>query len=182
VIPPLPRYLYKGCCPDKGHCTNIGSQGHASRLLSATIKLRGVLKKKLGAGTVSNCWVMDTCCMTPDPDSKSQGEKLDSLHLVGATDGVHFTPDGYASIAKNICETIVRLQAGHLGKSPMSADTAGDYVSGTGARHFWRGFSSPVGSATTCKIPGWLKDSRMGMGRGRVPYQRNYPRWGKKST
>lgn len=178
VVPPLPRYLYKGCCPEPAHCTNIASPSHPSRLLAATVKLRAVLKRKLGTGVGGKCWVLDTCCVVPEPDSKSQSDKLECLQHVSAKDGVHFTQDGYMNMSKNICETLVQLQAGLLGKYHAGSESAVSFVSGSSTRHFWRGFSSPVGSLTASRKPAWQKDIGAGHNRFKGPYHRKFPRWG----
>jgi hypothetical protein len=45
IVPPLPRYLFLGCCKQSGHSTNVSDPNHGSTLLSDTIGLRNHLKK-----------------------------------------------------------------------------------------------------------------------------------------
>jgi len=47
VIPPLPRYLYAGCCPDTQHCSNRGDERYQERLLGKIEHLRSKLKGEL---------------------------------------------------------------------------------------------------------------------------------------
>jgi hypothetical protein len=43
--PPPPRYLFSGCCTQKGHCPNVADPDHASILLTEVIGLGNNLKK-----------------------------------------------------------------------------------------------------------------------------------------
>ena len=68
ILPPQPRYLFNPCCADQSHCTNLPEEGHAGKILSATAKLRGVLKRKLGPALKGSHWVLDTCVGVQDPE------------------------------------------------------------------------------------------------------------------
>jgi hypothetical protein len=64
IVPPLPRYLFSGCCNQSGHSTNVNEPGHSSTLLSETIGLRNQLKKFVVSLGIKRCQVMDSCCVT----------------------------------------------------------------------------------------------------------------------
>ncbi len=40
VMPPLPRYLFAGCCSDSGHCTNANDSDYQSLLMSGFVRLK----------------------------------------------------------------------------------------------------------------------------------------------
>lgn len=172
VLPPQPRYTHKPCCTDRAHCTNLGSPNYAANLLAATVRLRGNLKRRLGNKGMGLHWVMDTCCGVLDPESKPMHEKLSSLKNLCAQDGVHLQAEGYGNCAKNIANTVQNLQSGLLGKVAGNPFSAGVTVSGSPARHFWRGFSSPVGSMGTHSQPGWMKSTRDWAYKPPGPYDR----------
>jgi hypothetical protein len=47
IMPPLPRYIFSGCCREAGHSTNIGNDGYSGRLLDECLHFRKVLKTSL---------------------------------------------------------------------------------------------------------------------------------------
>lgn len=122
---------------------------------------------------------MDTCCAIPDPDSKTMADRSEGLKMVGGSDGVHLTIEGYRNMAKNISDTIVKLENGAMGKKVTGSVSAGVHVSGSSSRVFWRGFSSPVGSKTASMATGWPKARRDWSHRSAGPYSHKGHRGGK---
>ncbi len=183
VLPPQPRYLFSTCCADRKHCTNAGTGEFAESLLADTVRLRGVLKRKLLARKVPGLWVTDTCMAVPKAGEKGLKEKLEVLQTVSAKDGVHLTEVGYANVSENLADTLSDMQSGNLGKT-HAVPTSAALSSVTGMEQFfWRGFCSPVG----CR-PGpssWGKSPKprhfnMSAGRGSYgPYGRRGHRGGK---
>jgi len=53
IVPPQPRHLFDPCCVDRSHCTNMGDPSHAGTVLAANLKLRAVLKRKMGGGRMA---------------------------------------------------------------------------------------------------------------------------------
>jgi hypothetical protein len=47
VVPPLPRYLYAGCCSSKYHCSNRSKEEYELSILKATTHFRPLLKETL---------------------------------------------------------------------------------------------------------------------------------------
>ena len=142
------------------------------------MKLRTVLKRKLGAKVASPYWVMDTCCGVKSTDSLTLRDKLDALKEVEAKDGVHMNECGYKNFAKNISITLEKIKGGEFGKRASESPSAVSSVSG--CSHFWRGISSPVGSTSKSHIPGWAKRTREWSHRAAGPYDRNSGRGGKR--
>jgi lysophospholipase L1-like esterase len=169
ILPPQPRYLFSGCCEDSTHCTNLKKEGHGESVLSATLKLRGVLKKRLEKCLSIQYRILDTCGAIVDAPDKSVSTKLAELPGLMAKDGVHWTKEGYKNLASNVVLAVQRLQAGDTSKT----DTAASFtVAGTG-RHHWRGFTSPVGSKLPCSQHNWQKwaKGRPHQNHGPYPYK-----------
>jgi len=158
IVPPQPRYLYDPCCTDRTHCTNMGDAAHAGTILAANLKLRAVLKRKLGGAENGTIWIMDTCSSIKNPGELPVPEKLTALKSASARDGVHLTDDGSKVFAANISDVIHKLQNGLLGKGhSASTGAAAVNFSGGGMRRFWRGFTSPVGSRGRGHQAAWQK-------------------------
>ncbi len=64
VIPPLPRYLFAGCCKQNDHSTNVGDPDHAKTILADVIGLRNTLKKFVSGLGLNRCRVLDSCSVT----------------------------------------------------------------------------------------------------------------------
>jgi hypothetical protein len=47
VIPPLPRFLFKGCCSDYSHSVNISDESYTENLLDSVVHLRKNFKLEL---------------------------------------------------------------------------------------------------------------------------------------
>jgi hypothetical protein len=135
IVPPLPRYLFSGCCKQPGHSTNVSEPGYNNTLLSDTIGLRNILKKFVVSLGIKRCLVMDSCCMADCPTTANTEARLHALKQVCAQDGVHFTQDGYENLVSSILRSDSQLSVNNTVKS-MSAHS-----------HYWRGFKSNHGSA-----------------------------------
>jgi len=175
VIPPQPRYLYSPCCSDRSHCSNVGQNSHAENLLAGCFRLRSILKRKLSvSGAAIPPWVMDTCCGVHGTE-KTVIEKQEVLKQISSYDGVHLTAEGNGNVAKNICGAIKNLQNGTQGKAISMSRAAAVHVAGAEPRHFWKGFSSPVGSAKRSANQSWGKFPKEKSHGGNIPYRR----WGR---
>ncbi len=153
LVPPLPRYLFTGCCNQPGHSTNTSAPGYSSTLLSDTIGLRNLLKKFVVGLGIKRCLVMDSCCVADCPATASPVTRLDALKKVCAQDGVHFSPDGY----RNLVDSILRCDSLLSVKSKIA--TAAKQC------HYWRGFKSSRGSALgNTSIRGAMRGGKFGRG------------------
>ncbi len=165
VIPPLPRYLFTGCCNQTGHSLNLNNEGHPKRLLSDTIGLRNSLKKFVNTLGLLNCRVIDTCCVTDCTATSDIDSRTDALKYVMAKDGVHFLSTGY----DNMVSSIVNTCADTLSVKPAAAKSS--------KSHFWRGFRSIVGSSasTPSSRPSYRGHGHYGRGRGYCGMNRHHP-------
>ncbi len=134
IVPPLPRYLFSGCCRQSGHSTNVGDPNHSNTLLSDTIGLRNHLKKFASSLGIKRCRVLDSCCVADCPTIANTLSRLEARKKVSAQDGVHFTADGYTNMANAILR----------GESQLS-ETSKMFRSAKQS-HYWRGFRSIRGS------------------------------------
>jgi hypothetical protein len=135
VIPPLPRYIFAGCCKDPTHCSNRNNPEYKENVLTEFIKLRHVLVKELVANGIKNFKVLDTCAATTLPCTANTASRIQALAEITAGDGVHMTPLGYSNLAHSIGTGINSLA------EPQR-------VSSKRKQHFWRGFKSVMGANT----------------------------------
>ncbi len=150
IIPPLPRYLFTGCCRLPDHSTNVRDPGHSTKLLTDTICIRNNLKKLVSELGIS-CHVLDSCCVTDCPTTANTMTRIEALQRVCAPDGVHFSPIGY----DNLVSAITHSPAMAMDTTPMKKTQQGT--------HYWRGFCSAVGSSTVQKANrGSLRGGKFG--------------------
>ncbi len=135
VVPPLPRYLFAGCCKQTDHCANVTMPGHPNKTLGDAIVLRNCLKKFVSGLGLSNCRVLDTCCVTDCIPTANADTRIEALKAVTVKDGVHFLGPGYNCTVKHIM----------LIPSKSPAEQSGSSTTGTAKVHYWCGFRSPIG-------------------------------------
>jgi len=175
MLPPQPRYLFNGCCRSAGHCTNIGTEGYASKILGDTIALRAMLKKILlpKLAHKGKFWIMDSCAALVDPAGMAVPERLKALSEVCAFDGVHQTVGGYQNIATNIVSSISDLTKGTIGRPTLSVQgTSAVSVSGGLRRFTWHGFHSPNGARAPPAHAHLKRNDRDRIHRNFSPYSR----------
>jgi hypothetical protein len=165
IVPPLPRYLFAGCCEQKDHCKNVSEQNHPRKLLSDIIGMRNSLKKQVIGCGVSNVWVLDACCVTGCKNTANIDQRLESLKAVMASDNVHYLSEGYASLVENCT-------------AALQAHGTGEVVtkhSSKAVQFFWRGFRSPIGAKMTASMSGTRGRGNVRGRRGKIfhPYRRN---------
>jgi hypothetical protein len=102
IMPPNPRYVFSGCCKDRSHSTNLGSDNYSAQILEATLHFRKILKTALvGSEELGRFWVMDTLsCLGSIPPTMP--EKLEVVRLAIGPDGVHFTESGRLHMFTNL--------------------------------------------------------------------------------
>jgi hypothetical protein len=138
VMSPIPRYMFKPCCDNIGHCTETGTDSQVHSLLEGTLGLRKHMQEGLLKAGITKCTV-------PDSIQRLAGEKSDfvkiaaELKKITSQDNVHLTGSGYCKLSDVIVNVINELH-----------DTAQKNVPGPSTSHshgyYWRGFKSPVGS------------------------------------
>jgi hypothetical protein len=149
VIPPLPRYLFDPCCQQEGHCTNVGMQSHAGKLLGDVMALRNRLKRTMVSKLGSRVWITDSCCPTGEAADMNIPERITALRDVCAKDGVHFTLTGYRNVATVVAGLVIDHGKG-AGTRPLlkAQSSAAVVLSGRSGQYMWHGFVSPSGSRT----------------------------------
>jgi hypothetical protein len=121
IIPPLPRHLFKGCCGQPDHSTNLNDEGYALQLLQDTLQFRTLIKNFLLEQGIDNFFVLDgvgaLLGIPPGGNRGPAAELLSDLEKIVAADNVHYTELGY----KNMCDVIVsaidQVRNGTLTKS-----------------------------------------------------------------
>ena len=174
LIPPMPRYLFNGCCENPLHCVNVKESTHAESLLSATFRLRTLLKRKMAGTVPGSAWVMESCSVLLDSGELTVTEKIGKLRAVSGIDGVHLKPEGSENLAKNIIGIVKKFELGLVGRIPWKNGSAAVSLSGDGSRHYWKGFASPVGSIKQQR-QSWAKFPREKDHHHYGPYRR----WGR---
>ena len=133
-IPPIPRYVFGGCCSDTSHSTNIHEKDHSASMVSAHSRLRSTLKHELIKKRENGIWVLDVLgSLTQKSGLEAQ---VQQLKLLTDKDNVHLNLEGYTAIADGIVDACKKL-----GKK---TDTAASIVSVPG-RTSWRGFETYPG-------------------------------------
>jgi hypothetical protein len=147
IMPPLPRYVFCGCCLDRFHSTNVGEEGYSAQILEATLHFRKLVKTSLvGNEDLGQFWVTDTlACLGSIPPTMP--EKLNQLRASLGTDGVHLTAEGKMHLFNNLAKTILDMKSGSLGRPPKPAVAAAS-SSVSGKTFYWRGFVSDRGSVS----------------------------------
>jgi hypothetical protein len=163
-VPPLPRYLFTGCCNHKNHSTNLSDPDHADTLLASTMKFRSILKTALLKKGTDSFFVLDgigsLIGIPPGGNRGSNKSVIPELEKITGKDGVHFTDTGYKNLTNAMVAAISGIQAGTLTKTKSSHLAAEGADSDAWSRRkevfFWRGFSSPVGAQIPSKGPAAL--------------------------
>jgi len=159
-IPPIPRYLRTPCCDVEGHCDGIIEPDHAVDLMSKTLVVRRQLKEYMVQKGIPNAWVPDMLRMV-FPTASTTSTLTDQVLTVTHADGVHLVDDGYAMLGNVLLDVV---------KTRLASNTAVSGESSSGlSRFYWRGFTSPTGSARPKPSVTAYKDSHPGGGKWRAP-------------
>jgi hypothetical protein len=54
LLSPLPRHLHAGCCKSTDHCTNVGKEGHAEKILGELNGIRTSCENTLNHFGIKN--------------------------------------------------------------------------------------------------------------------------------
>jgi hypothetical protein len=161
IVPPLPRYMFGGCCKLAEHCANVMKPKHASKLLGEVIDLRNCLKKHVAGLGIGNCRVLDTCRVTDCIPTADLQTRVGALRAVTAKGSIHFLGTGYNHLVRHVMHT--PDQPNTNAKQPMEAK-----------KHYWRGFRSPVGAnALAGNFRGGHAHTRAYRTMQHHPYRRN---------
>ena len=118
-------------------------------------------------------WIGDSCMASAAGTDRTVSDRIAGLRGVCASDGVHYTKDGYCNIAEYLVSTVKDVAAGKFEKKNGSGrHTPACSVSGSSRSHFWRGISSPVGSTKPIMGSYQSKQYRDKTHRAMAPYPR----------
>jgi hypothetical protein len=145
ILPPLPRYLFRGCCRQDGHATNVSEEGHEEGMLEGFARLRSVLKKHIVSVGLDKAWVSEGVRDLVPPSITKKDDILMCLQEVCMQDGVHYTNEGYATLTSNIHSVLKDKFSNREGM--VSAAVSVSEAEKRSGTYYWRGFLSPTGSS-----------------------------------
>jgi hypothetical protein len=144
LTPPMPRHIHDRCCLSLDHCTNVGTEKHAEKMLGHVNTLRTACISNLEQIGAKKFSVPDVVKLAM-PACIGIPEYAAALKSLMKPDGVHFTDSGYSCIANGLATHIHTVQ----NEKPQTCPAAVPNVSGprrAGKQsYYWRGFVSPVG-------------------------------------
>jgi hypothetical protein len=164
--PPIPRYLKTPCCDVEGHCDGISEPDHAIDLMSKTLAIRRQLKEYSVEKGMPTIWVPDMLRMM-FPTATTTATLTEQILSVTHADGVHLLDDGYAMLGTVLLDVVKTRLA-------YNVHVSGDQESGSSKSYYWRGFTSPTGSARPKPSVTSYKDSHPGGGKWKTPSPRHY--------
>jgi uncharacterized membrane protein YgcG len=151
IIPPLPRYLFNGCCQRSDHCTNTNTENFAQNTLQEHIRIRNTMKSHI-TSTVhhtakKNFRILDLL-NSLTPTTTSTNHKPTALKPLYAKDNVHLTHTGYTLIAKAAVAEAEGMKTWRA-KEESRPSGSGRPI------NYWRGFvlHEGVGSISTLQWP-----------------------------
>jgi len=156
LVPPLPRFVFGGCCRAKNHAIGSGTETAAKNMIGRIAHLRKVAKTELQKIGGENWWLADMV------SGLGGVENLAELKSMMAPDNVHFTGVGYSKIGAEIFEGISKVKT----KVERAAPKPKVY--------YWHGFTSTNGAtglrrdhSGTNRGGSGGRGSRQGQDRGR---------------
>ncbi len=141
-LPPLPRYLFSGCCQNPSHCTNRSEPNYGLGMLDGLTRIRNLLKSKLQGKVGPSFRILDTLAAISGhrlgDDRPGNRELLPLLAGASSSDQVHLKDSGSRYFAKYLFDYV----------QSYVRSAAADSVSGQPNKrsYYWRGFTSPCGS------------------------------------
>ena len=116
IIPPIPRYMFGGCCADPMHAPNTSDTEDPKRTLSDHLRIRNTIKQSLVSKGEKRLRVLDFVGIYA-PDHLNMHNKTLALKTITHTDNVHLTQQGYDTLA----DTLIK-QAQSLTKASLAVD------------------------------------------------------------
>jgi hypothetical protein len=114
IIPPLPRYLFAGCCASKKDTAKM-SLSTTTLIGSCLMSLdcATLSKKNLPAVILANFHVLDSSCVTNCERTSYIENRPSCLKLVTAADGMHCLAEGMDNFVKS-CKAVLSEEARRL--------------------------------------------------------------------
>ena len=135
LIPPIPRFVFGGCCASKHHAPNTTAPDHPVKMLTEHIRQRRTITKALVNSKASHFRVTDVLgIFAATHDSLT--EKARKIRTFMHKDNVHLTPAGYRLLAEEIvldCDII-------SSKQQSTAKQLRTPTASPSEEKMWRGF------------------------------------------
>ena len=125
--------------------------------MSKTLGVKRQIRDFVVSKGTSNCWVPDVVRQLV-PECTTTQEIGVGFGAHNGPDGVHLMAESYVTLSEILLET-VRLRT--VANSNIAGKTE------KGRSHYWRGFTSPVGSARTKNTAANYKENHAGGGKWR---------------
>jgi hypothetical protein len=147
VTPPMPRYVFSGCCRDEAHAPNAGEENYSKNMLAGFLHARSVVKNELvRSEALSSFWVMDSPpYIRKDEQDQTVEQKLGLVRQGLGPDGVHLTDLGLSVLLQNMSNAMVKALLKRDRAEQARAEDAAQ-ITVSGGTFYWRGFTSPRGS------------------------------------
>lgn len=170
-VPPIPRYVFAGCCRDSTHAPNIHTEAHCKLMIAEHTRIRSTMKKSLVTPSTEHLRILDFInCITPA--NHNQDDTLTALRTFTATDNVHLNAGGYRRMADVIIGEAITLI--HQRNEPKTQEvTIVSPIPDGAPLGNWRGF---IGASGVGKRDVGPVLSRRGGHNHRGPYQPRRPR------
>ena len=139
IIPPIPRYMFGGCCADGSHAPNTKDLDHAKDTLTDHIRIRNKLKQCIITKGKSNTRILDVISALAG-EQQAPTERIKALRTHTHPDNVHLTTQGYQLIAKAITSTTFT--------PPQTASNTPQHCTSPATKN-WRGFLTTAGVGRT---------------------------------
>ena len=162
-IPPIPRFVFGGCCDTKHHAPNTASPEHPAKMLSEHIRQRHTITKAFIDSKTAHFRVTDVLSIFSSTHD-SITDKARKFRTFSHKDNVHLTPAGYRLLAEEIvldCNTI-------SAKQQINAKQAASKPPPPSEEKVWQGFRTTRGVGRTSAVP-----QRGRGGYRHHPYRRN---------
>ena len=162
MSPPIPRFIFGGCCANKTHPSNTTAPEHPAKMLAEHIRQRHTITKTLVDMKTTTFPVTDILGIFTS-SHETLTDKARKLRTFTHKDNVHLTPTGYKLLVKELlldCNMVTAKQHSAMKQSKAATVLPSEEIS-------WRGFRTTRGIRRT--------STQTARGRGGVhhyPYRR----------
>ena len=144
-IPPIPRFVFGGCCANKTHASNTSAPEHSGKMLTEHTQQRHTITKILVDMKTTTFRVTDILCIFVT-SHESLTDKARKLSTFTHKDNMHLTPTGYKLLAEELlldCNSLAAKQHSAVKQTKAATSTP------PSEEKFWRGFSTTQGVGRT---------------------------------
>ena len=146
-VPPIPRFVFGGCCATKHHAPNTASPDHPATMITEHIRQRHTITKALIDSKTSHFRVTDVLSIYSSTHDTIT-DKARKFRTFSHKDNVHLTPAGYKLLAEELvmdCNIISAKQNSAKHAEPKPTPPCEEKM--------WRGFRTTRGVGRTSSAP-----------------------------